>query len=109
MNARTTTTATTTTAAESAEWEVTRCISRTLDGIRAGDPVAAEHHARAALDAAKLYAADKKVTAEDLHRLAAAAKAARGHAQRKGTGFARTVLFLRGAGGALVHAASQRH
>ena len=108
MNARTTPTATPTTT-DAAEWEFTRCISRTLDGIRAGDPVAAERHARAALDAAKLYAADKKVTAEDLHRLAAAAKAARGHAQRKGTGFARTVLFLRGAGGHLIHAVSQRH
>ena len=108
MNARTTTTATTTTAAESAEWEVTRCISRTLDGIRAGDPVAAERHARAALDAAKLYAAEGP-TDKELHRMAAFARAARGHAQRKGTGFARTVLFLRGAGGHLIHAVSQRH
>ena len=107
MNARTTPTATPTTT-DAAEWEFTRCISRTLDGIRAGDPVAAEHHARAALDAAKLYAAEGP-TDKELHRMAAFARAARGHAQRKGTGFAHTVLFLRGAGGALVHAASQRH
>ena len=98
-----------TTKAEAAEWELMRCISRALDGIRAGDAGATDRYARAANAAAKDYAAAKAPTAEDLHRLADSATAASGHAQRQGLDFSGAALFLRSAAGILIFEASRRH